>query len=633
MKLSSMLFKVFISNYKQIRLFSVCNILSTTIVFLFISISTNDSFMNPSVVNPMISNNIYLPLAVILIFAAFFVPYSLQAFLKLQRYNFGVLTTLGMKTIHLYALQMAECFCIVAFSVISGAFIGTILHIIIFVSLSSIFHIDFNFYPDLDSYKIVIPFYLFLSIAGLCINFILHYKDRINQWIYGMEKKKNVPLTNFIRYICIIIGMSTIIISMVILKFYNEEKNDLWLYSMLLCLIGFYLVLSGAGIFLRTIQKKIKKTTSYFLISIIDFNYKEFKKVIFMAVILIQFSVFFICLSDSVHKLMLRNAISYTPFHLQYVEMNGYNIEGEEFIKSLCNKSDIKIEEFEQLEFLRNSFVNIYDESDINKISDKEFKIEPGKFVVLYQYDLKDGYAHEPFPVRELTIKGIENSHMSFECSGEEVNILFNKNRAFADWNIVVNDLDYEKLKEIIPQSLQGKIMMYRFKDWKNAEPIIQEITNYFNENNKIDNSEDMIFYSISSRIQDVNTANESGYFLMILSMVILCMFCMAENIILYYSQRINIDKTKEIYEKLYFVGMKRKNIIKLEYIKNCVIFISPGLFSIFIAIIYSYRVNKLYLRGSSAALLAGCLTMIIMFIQFAVANLYTKKNILSEIG
>lgn len=629
MKSGRIVFKVFISNYKQIRLFGICNILLCAFVHLFVSISTNASFMNPYTVDPMISYNIYLPTAVIMVFTVFFVPYSLRTFLKLQRYNFGIMTTLGIKTIYLYAMQAAECLCIIVFSVISGFIIGSTLHMLLFISLSAAFHIDFNILPSLDSYKIVIVLYACLFIAGLCINFILQCKDQINQWIYGIERKKTASFRTFTKYLYFISGVSAIIVSMAVMQFYNEEKNDLWVYSMPLCLIGFYLVLSGAEVFIKAAQKKVKKTTLFCLLSMIDFHYKEIKRVILMAVILIQFSVFFLCLAVSNHRLVLRNAVNYTPFHMQYVEMGGYNMEGEETVKSLCDEYDIRIEEFQQLEFLRNSTVNIFAESDINNIFNTEFKIKPGEFEVLYQYAVNDGYAHEKFPIQELTIKGEENEKISLTYGGEETDILFNNNHALADKTVIVNDSDYEKLQEIIPAGyLQGKILMYRFKEWEKADPVVQELTKYFNEQNKIDDLHDILFYSISSRLEEVNKANESGYFLVILALVILCMFCMAANIILYYSQKININKTKEFYTKLYFIGMKHKSIMKLEHLKNCVIFTAPGLFSIFIATVYSYRVNKIYLMENLAVFIAGCVITIIILIQFVVACIYTKKNI-----
>ena len=627
MKLDRIVFKVFISNYKQIRLFGICNILLCAIVHLFIAISTNDSFMNPYNVDPMVSYNIYLPTAVILMFIIFFVPYSQRAFLKLQQYNLGVITALGIKTIYLYALQVIECLCIIVVSLIGGLFVGTVLHVIMFILLSATFHIDFTILPSMDSYKIVIVIYACLLMAGLCINFVLQCKDQINQWIYGIERKKTESFRSFFRFLYFVGGAFAIIVSMAVMQFYNEEKNDLWVYSMPLCLIGLYLILSGARGFLKAVQKRVKKTASFFVISIIDLHYKEIKKVIFMAVVLIQFSVFFLCLAVSNHRLVLRNAISYTPFHMQYIEMNGYNMEGEETVKDLCGKYDVQIEKVERLEFLRNATVNIFAASDINRIFSKEFNIKLGEFAVLYQYASNDGYGHEHFSVQNLNMKGTENREVSLAYAGEETDILFNNNHALADRTIIVNDLDYERLEEIIPASLHGKILMYRFQEWEKAEPVIQEMTKYFNEQNKIDDLHDMLFYSMSSRMEEVNKANESGYFLIILALLILCMLYMAANITLYYSQKINIDKSKEFYTKLYFIGMKQKNIMKLEHLKNCVIFIVPGLFSIFTTIVYSYSVNKIYLMGNVAAFLAGSLIMIIIFMQFAVACLYTKKE------
>jgi hypothetical protein len=84
-------FKMFKANIKIYRLFILCNLSSIAILYSFISISENKQFMNSSIVDPMISSNIYAPTFLVLLFTFIFIPYSQSAFMKARQKDYGIL--------------------------------------------------------------------------------------------------------------------------------------------------------------------------------------------------------------------------------------------------------------------------------------------------------------------------------------------------------------------------------------------------------------------------------------------------------------------------------------------------------------------------------------------------------------
>lgn len=88
--------KMLKAGFHKYRLYFMCNLFATALFCCFAIISTNRTFMNESVVNSSISNNIYLPFFLSAVFLAFFLPVSCQAFLASRKQEYGVLFFLGM---------------------------------------------------------------------------------------------------------------------------------------------------------------------------------------------------------------------------------------------------------------------------------------------------------------------------------------------------------------------------------------------------------------------------------------------------------------------------------------------------------------------------------------------------------
>ena len=88
--------KMLKAGFYKYRLYFLCNLSATALFCCFAVISTNRTFMNASIVNSSISNNIYLPFFLSAVFLVFFLPVSCQAFLASRKQEYGVMFSLGM---------------------------------------------------------------------------------------------------------------------------------------------------------------------------------------------------------------------------------------------------------------------------------------------------------------------------------------------------------------------------------------------------------------------------------------------------------------------------------------------------------------------------------------------------------
>lgn len=99
-----------------------------------------------------------------------------------------------------------------------------------------------------------------------------------------------------------------------------------------------------------------------------------------------------------------RNALTYSPYDLFYVQYNDINNMEQKEIMQTLDKYDITITEEKRLGLLRNSFCNIISADDVNKKYGCTYEVEPGYFIQLFQFDINDGYEHDFQANKQITI-------------------------------------------------------------------------------------------------------------------------------------------------------------------------------------------------------------------------------------
>ena len=64
----------------------------------------------------------------------------------------------------------------------------------------------------------------------------------------------------------------------------------------------------------------------------------------------------------------------------------------------ILDKYGVNVTEEKTLDFLRNESFNILPSNEVNDKFGCEFKVAPGQFIQLFQYDENDGYEHDLQP-------------------------------------------------------------------------------------------------------------------------------------------------------------------------------------------------------------------------------------------
>lgn len=127
MTFSEIAYKMFKKDAKKYRLFILCNVAAIAVLYSFISIVLNKQFMNSSIVDPMISSNIYAPTFFIVMFAGMFIPYSQSVFMKARQKDYGILLSIGMTENEVRKSVIIENLVLHAVSLVAGLMFGTIL--------------------------------------------------------------------------------------------------------------------------------------------------------------------------------------------------------------------------------------------------------------------------------------------------------------------------------------------------------------------------------------------------------------------------------------------------------------------------------------------------------------------------
>ena len=114
-------------NRRKYRLFIICNVLSIGILFSLRLLLDNSSINDASIVDPMISSNVFAPNLLMHIFEAFFIPYTLVLLNRQIVKDYGILLSLGLSERQFVSCIMIENALLIAISVAVGMMTGVAL--------------------------------------------------------------------------------------------------------------------------------------------------------------------------------------------------------------------------------------------------------------------------------------------------------------------------------------------------------------------------------------------------------------------------------------------------------------------------------------------------------------------------
>jgi putative ABC transport system permease protein len=621
-------------NFRQYLLYFICNTFSITLFYCFAALFTNDSFMHNPAIDSSISSNIMAPSYLVSIFIILFVPYSHSAFQKLRRNDYGILLTLGMTEKELLINMLFENGVIACLSVVFGLLIGTIISIgfydiiIKFIGISAL-----SYQMNIKAYGVTILFYGAVFIITVIISIFQLLKMKIIDLIkerYKADKGKKSHKAVFY------IGIVTVIAAIILMiKNYNSgHSTDVWFYSMIICLIGTYLIISNLDIIILWLERnnRLYYLRNSLFFSDLKYHFHSSKKVLIAMVWLFEFAIFFIALSMVTYPSFTKNAITYTPYHMGFVQVDKINQISNKDLQEILNAGGTKVTEEKSIEFLRNGAFNIFSQSQVNSILKRNYNIKKGTFMTIFQYDLKDGYERDLETPEELLVT-CKDKEVKLKSAGNKVDILVDKNY-MADRTIMVNNEDYEQIRNTSNDYGIVVLKLFNFEDWRKSGEIIENLQQQLNKSNYRYRS-GVNPFKIISRIEQYKIAEQSSMLLIITVSFVLILFWFSANIILHLKLQLEFEDEGRKYRNLYKMGMQEEEARHLLLNKHYFMFMLPVFLGSIIATFYNYSINVVYSYGWIAVKYCAVISIIFIIVQVIFVKIYTNaysKGLLKEI-
>ena len=563
--------KILKFGFHKYRLYFLCNLSAAALFCCFAVISTNRTFMNGSIVNSSISNNIYLPFFLSAVFLIFFLPVSCQAFLASRKQEYGVMFSLGMSRKEAFENLLFENVLISVLALAIALVAGTVLSFLFFAVIIyaiDVHGVQWQFCPE--AYKLTAVLYTVV----VAVSFILNAGRLMLDKIGTLMKAQ-----------------------------YRAEK--IGKIGTILCrLAPNYMTFHLVGL------------------SFVRRHKKEWGLRYFLASLMIAVSVTLAGICLTLYPAFLQDAKSYSPYDMVYSEIYGMNQVPLQDVIHILEKNGVAVEQIIRLPYIRDDVFNYFPVTEINRDFGCDYQIQEGQFLNLFQYDLEDGYEHNIQPVSAVTISG----DRKLRSVGTDVKILFNQNPTFADKTLIINDSDFAKLRADTPGGA-GIANLFQFQNWEDSYAGVSGVKEYLHENNPLDENE-QLYYEISSKVEKYQDAEKSGEFLLFLLAFVIGFIIMAAFLLIHSCIQTEKEENSRAVCSLRLLGMTDKEIVKCLCYKNFLRFIPPAVVGTILSFMPSYYLNESYGMGTNG-ILAGIVFGVILAIGiFVVIRRYSEKEV-----
>lgn len=530
-------------NFNRYRLYFFCNLFAAALFECFASIFTNSSFMDGTVVNSLISSNIYFPSILAALFLILFLPLSSQAFFAARKQEYGILFSLGMSPKEAVRSMMLDNMAIAGMALAAALAAGTVLSGFFFAVIIygiGIEGVQWRFCTA--SYKITVLLYLVVMAAAFLWNAVGTLREKIGTLLKAQYRcGKRGVIERLMSRFC---------------PRYMEKHMVEWSF--------------------------VRRHNNAWRI-----RYGFGAIIIACAVILVSVCV-------TMYPAFLRDAENESPYDMAYSEIYGMNGASLQEVGDILAEHGVSVERVIQVPYLRDAAFNYLPVAKVNQYFGSKYQIGEGQFLNLFQFDLHDGYEHDTQPVSTVAIGGNQELH----SVGSEVRILFNRNAAFADRTLIVSDVDFKKMEKDAQYAI-GTANLFAFAQWRQSEEGVCAVQEYLQSCNQVDEAQEH-YYKLSSKVERYLEARKSGLFLNFLMAFVIGLMLLAEYLLIHFRIQAEQEENSRALRSLRMVGMTDGELEKCLRYKNLVRFLPPVIVGTLLAIFPAYGFGETYGAGYS---------------------------------
>lgn len=567
--------KMLRNNFYGYQLYFNSSCFAAAIFFCFASLLCNEQFMDGHTVDSMISSNLIFPGLLTAGFMVLFLPLSYHVFWNVRKQDYGVFLSLGMSRAEAARYIAMESLILSAFALLAAFVVGSVCSLLFGCVLKYLLHIR--------GWGLALPLeaYLFTGLLHAAVTLL-------------------TVAAYSVKFLFLQIGR--------MLK--NHEKPE------------------GKSLFLHILSKCLPKyhNRSLIRLSFLMRHAREWSVRHAMAGTVILMITLFTSLSLCMFGGFRQDAKTYAPFDMLYASVYGYNDLPAAKAAAILQREHVDVTSFCQIAFCRDAAFNYVPVSELGQTLNQDIQVAEGTFLNLFQFDMQDGYEHDISPVTSITLKDSKSAKELHSC-GSKIEILWNKNPAFADRTLVLNDRDFAFLCNNEDYSL-GTIKLFRFKDWQRSAGGVSAIEEYLQRKNGLPEAAQRTL-AVSSRLSSEERARQSGSVLLLSMGFVIIML----SAVFFLSIHIRITGEREEHRRsiksLYYMGCLKSQLQNMLLFKNRVHFLVPIALGSLPGIVPCYLLNQTYQFGIQAVLVCMGTGILMAIIAWNGLRPYSKREFL----
>ncbi|HDR6318104.1 TPA: ABC transporter permease [Bacillus thuringiensis] len=597
-------------------------------------------------INTFAKSGLKISQGLIFFFSFFFILYSVSAFLKTRKKDFGILMLHGMSRSQLNKLVFIENIIIGITSILTGITIGMAFSKFILIMSNNLLMIDkgLPFYMPFKAIGITFgAFFLLFLLISIFTSRLVNVEQLV-ELIKAEEKPKPEPKASLwlslFALICIELGYTAVFHSVNAIH-YKDVKYVLFMMviGVSFVVLGTYFLFTQLSVYvLRVLKKKENiffKKTNILTISDLVYQLKDNAKMFFMVTIIsaVAFTAVGTCMGLGNSSM----AESDSPFAFSYRSYNNNNLE-KEHIKTIESELNDGGFNFKRVTYsIKQISDTIYDSNillSVIKISDYNKLAEAFGFE---KESLKDD--NDSFVIRSRKVINTKSNRNNFQLLHGNIKKAMHVNKILTpkelqDTNIttiIIPDTVYNQMI-VDPESHYGQFTINGFvvKDWEKTKKVAEKILASLQKGNK-DINDPSVYnesYQFSALIFTWIAMKQAFGLASIMSVLIGIVFFTFAASFLYFRLYTDLERNQQQYKMIAKVGLSKPELKKIVTRQLALLFFLPIVIAITHSAVAFMALQKLAnfsVLGSSVIVLVCFLVLQIIYFYF-VRSQYLKK-------
>ncbi len=548
---------------------------------------------NPDVVNGHIQgergvrNGLLACEYIIFIFSFFFVLYSISAFIKSRKKEFGLFSLFGMTRFQIQKLVLQEHMIIGVISIGSGLILGLLFSKLFIMVISYLLKLDTPIHFRIVPESIFVTIIGFLMLFGFVtlLQVLRVGKSEIIELLKASREPKSLPL-----YSKGLVTLSAItLLGGYGLAYFSTLKNfgNLMFPVLGLVIIGsYFLFTQGSVALLRRLQNQPNlyyKKTNLLSISQFIFKMKDNARMLFMVTILSAVVLTAAGTLYIFYKGILYNVSGAYPRTFSFIE-RGAQIQSSNVpdrVTHLLNTSGAVVTDRIHLKgFLGKLKVTSKGPGfnpDAFVVSESTYNQEIRKLPGMSTVKLENGTALLSYSGPNI-IQGFQKGEKaSIQLDEKSLPLHLSKQQTLkngllnlggtAFGTLVLSDQDYKQLSQGLTDAQRMEAFGYDLKNWKKTEPIIKKIKSV------MPSGERMTF---ETRVDNYIIAEQLASLTLLIGVFVSLLFFIAAGSMIYFKLFTELDEDYAQLQALKRIGVTDEEMKRMLTRQIALIFFIP---------------------------------------------------------